>query len=635
MQLRLHIFVMRAFLQTRRLLWPAICLLGAAAVVAVFFHDQPLGTNPPGNRPITAQEASYVTSNSCRACHPGNYASWHASFHRTMTQVATPATLIPEARDVELGFGGRQYKLMRNGEKIFVSDRSLGESAYGPPREVVLLTGSHTLQILWTETGQGRTLEQFPFAYIVAEKMWAPVAQTFLMPPETKEAYSIGAWNGACMDCHVTQGVSNFVEGNKWDTKVAEFGIGCEACHSEGAAHIAVSRNPFRRWKLHLTNKADETIANASRMKGPEAALTCGQCHSVWAFNDMNEKLDWNRHGGKFRPGNNSLVQRFVVQPNEKDHAQQKEFIDKGEPGFFRNRFWGDGMIRVTGREMNGVEESPCYKGSNFSCISCHEMHPATTTQVALKTWARNDQLAPEMESDQACLQCHKDMSARLTSHTHHLADSSGSHCYNCHMPHTTFGLLHAMRSHQVSSPNVRESLDYGRPNACNLCHLDQTLSWTAEKLRDWYQQPVPESSEEDRSIAAGVQWLVKGDAGQRALIAWGMGWEPAQKIAGRNWMYPYLIYTLADPYAAVRYDAWKSLQSLPGFADFKFNYTAEPEELGEVVRQSYQKWWNEVRPANLSFDPRTALDPEGRFEQETFQKLRRERDDKPIVLAE
>ena len=100
-----------------------------------------------------------------------------------MTQVATPATLIPEARNVELSFAGRQYRLEQKGDKLFVSSRSLGETEYGPPNQVVLLTGSHNLQILWTETGQGRTLEQFPFAYIIAEKMWAPVAQTFLMPP--------------------------------------------------------------------------------------------------------------------------------------------------------------------------------------------------------------------------------------------------------------------------------------------------------------------------------------------------------------------------------------------------------------------------------------------------------------------
>ncbi len=231
-------------------------LLGAgvlAIAVAVAWSDSREGAKIASNRPIVAETGDYVTSNSCRACHPGNYASWHTSFHRTMTQVATPATLIPDAHDVELSFAGREYKLTRQDDKIFVANRSLGEKEYGPPREIVLLTGSHTLQILWNETGQGRTLEQFPFAYIIAEKMWAPVTQTFLMPPETKEAYSIGAWNGACMDCHVTQGISNFVEGNKWDTKVTEFGIACEACHSEGADHIAANRNPFRRWKLHLT----------------------------------------------------------------------------------------------------------------------------------------------------------------------------------------------------------------------------------------------------------------------------------------------------------------------------------------------------------------------------------------------
>jgi hypothetical protein len=41
------------------------------------------------------------------------------------------------------------------------------------------------------------------------------------------------------------------------------------------------------------------------------------------------------------------------------------------------------------------------------------------------------------------------------------------------------------------------------------------------------------------------------------------------------------------------------------------------------------------MRPANPTFDPKTALDPEGRFQQDVFRRLRRERDDKPIVLAE
>jgi Cytochrome c554 and c-prime len=587
----------------------------------------------PDNRPVKSQIGGYVASNACRACHPGNYASWHASFHRTMTQVATTASL-PKMNKLELAFNGREYKVEQRNDAFFVRQRAQGGN-YGAAQQIVLVTGSHTLQIPWLETGVGRTLEQFPFAYIVAEKMWAPVSETFLIPPELKEYYSVGAWNGACMDCHVTQGQSRFVKGNQWDSQVAEFGIACEACHGEGREHIERNRDPIRRFKIHLTTKSDPTVTNPSRLNGPDSGLDCGQCHSVWAFNNMADKIDFNRHGASFRPGASDLKQRFVVQPNAQDHSEQKDFIRRTEPDFFSNRFWGDGMIRVTGRELNGVQASPCFRGGEFSCISCHEMHLAAPRSASLKTWARNGQLKPKMDSDQACLQCHKTMTAKITEHTHHASDSPGSRCYNCHMPRTTFGLLHAMRSHQVSSPNVNESVAYGRPNACNLCHLNQTLAWTAQKLHEWYNQPVPQLPSDEQTIAAAVLWIVKGDAGQRALIAWGMGWEPAQKTAGRDWLYPYLIYSMSDPYAAVRFDAWKSLQTLPGFSDFSFNYTTDDRSLSETVARAYDQWLGTVRDLNSFFAPETGLDPTGRFRHDIFQRLRSERDEKPIVLAE
>ena len=608
-----------------------LALILAVALDYYYRRENPV----PQNRPIQSPSAGYVTSNTCRSCHPGNYASWHSSYHRTMTQVATPSALLADVRGLELTFNNQQYKVERRGDNFFVRKRPQGGGDYGKPQQVVLLTGSHTLQILWVETAEGRTLTQFPFAYIIAEKIWAPVTQTFLMPPETQEAYSIGAWNGACMDCHVTQGLSRFVEGNRWDTQVAEFGIACEACHSEGSEHVALNRNPIRRWKLHLAKAADSSVANAARMKGPESALVCGQCHSVWAFDDMENKIEWNRHGGKFRPGKNDLLQRFVVQPNGEDHREQKDFIKRTEPDFFGNRFWADGMIRVTGREFNGVQASPCFRGGEFSCISCHEMHHDAPNQAGLKLWARNGQLKPGMDSDQACLQCHKDMSARLVAHTHHTAESSGSRCYNCHMPNTTFGLLHAMRSHQVSSPTAQESVAVGRPNACNLCHLNKTLAWTSQKLTEWYKQKPPELSSDDQTISAAVQWIIKGDAGQRALIAWGMGWEPAQKTSRLDWLYPYLIYSMADSYAAVRFDAWKSLQTLPGFSNYRFNYTAADEPLNDAVSETYQKWWQEVRLPGAVFKSETGLDQNGRFEQDIFHRLRTERNEKPIVLAE
>ena len=39
-------------------------------------------------------DAGYLESNDCRKCHERNYATWHATFHRTMTQEANPQSVL-------------------------------------------------------------------------------------------------------------------------------------------------------------------------------------------------------------------------------------------------------------------------------------------------------------------------------------------------------------------------------------------------------------------------------------------------------------------------------------------------------------------------------------------------------------
>jgi hypothetical protein len=60
--------------------------------------------------------------------------------------------------------------------------------------------------------------------------------------------------------------------------------------------------------------------------------------------------------------------------------------------------------------------------------------------------------------------------------------------------------------------------------------------------------------------------WLLKGDAGQRAIVAQAMGWAPAQQASGSAWLAPYLALTQKDQYDAVRLIASRSLKTLPAF---------------------------------------------------------------------
>lgn len=619
--------------------WSTIVTVGVvvwaiAILVIEMIYREP--ASPPGNRPIEVAAKGFVTSDTCRSCHPGNYQSWHASYHRTMTQVATSKTIIPNVEGLELEHQKTTFKFVTDGDRVSVRSRPRGAEDWSAPEDVVLLTGSHTMQLYWMETGKERTLVQFPLAYLVADDMWAPVNQTFLISPDFKELYKEGEWNWACMDCHVTQGRPRWVEGQIFDSEVTEFGISCEACHSEGADHISKNRNPLRRFTHHLTDKVDTTVANPTRMDGPASTLTCGQCHSVWAFGGAAEKSEWNEKGTSFRPGADEMGLRWIVRPGSKDHGFNKIQLTRVNPHYFTDRFWFDGMIRVTGREANGIIDSPCYEGGSFSCLSCHEMHPETSDSGELAAWA-SDQLKMGVAPDDNCLQCHPSIGDDISAHTRHPLGSAGSECYNCHMPHSTYGLLRAVRSHTVTSPTVAESHEVGRPNACNLCHLDKTLTWTADWLETWYEIESPTSaiSEEDPEISAAVKWYLKGDAGQRALIAWSMGWEAAQEASGTDWIPPILILNLNDEYAAVRYGAWKSLKTFSGFEDFEYDFTADGSVTAPATNDAFLYWWSHIRKPSDQFQPQVILHPDGSFIQQTQIRLLQERDQTPVFLAE
>lgn len=588
-------------------------------------------SEPPVNRPIQAIKEDYSSAVTCRSCHPGNYASWHASYHRTMTQVASAQTVASDMDGLELTYDGTDYRVDLENDSYYVRTKKEGrdESEFSEPSEIVLLTGSHNLQVYWLETGEKRTMEQFPFGYIVAEKKWAPMVQTFLVPPGPKHVYTKGDWNDGCINCHVTVGRGLPVGDRVFDSRVSDFGIACEACHDGGREHIERNRDPLHRFSMHLSDGADQTIANPAHMDGPTASLVCGQCHSIWTFNNAADTGKWDLDGTEYRPGHQNMKLRSVVQPIGEDGVTHHDLLKD-----YGSSFWGDGQIRVTGRELNGTMASPCFKGGKFSCLSCHDLHPDKTDKKSLQSWAV-DQMGSGMKTDQACLQCHQDFAANIPAHTNHAVGSSGSSCYNCHMPHSSYGLLRAIRSHQITSPTVRESIDHGRPNACNLCHLDQTLEWTAHKLSDWYGHDIPVLEKDDRELSAGAKWILNGDAGQRALIAWAMGWDPAKRASGYKWFYPFLIFELNDPYAAVRFVSWKSLQSLPGFYDYPYDYTVEDPEQKVASAKAYRKWWEQVRDPKHTYKHKTLLQSTGHFRQQEFERLLNTRDNTEVYLIE
>jgi len=606
---------------------PALALaLSVAVAVAVVAFAGPVPERAAvTNRPISVKSGGYIGSESCQACHPGNYHSWHESFHRTMTQVPNRHT-VTGTFEGSLTSDGLEYRLHQDGDRFTVS------VAGGEPRQVVLSTGSHHMQAYWlAPSGPGRRLGLLPFIFLHEEQRWVPRVAAFLQPPRHNGGVDeSGMWNANCERCHATQGRPRVTAPDVMDTQVAEFGIACEACHGPGEEHVSLHRNPWRRYLQRTDDEPDPSIVNPRRLPHDLASETCGQCHSVWIFNSDQTAENWNEHGFSFRPGGDLSKTRFI---------QRRDHMGEGDPERSSQQavtpdywFWSDGMIRVSGREFNGLIESPCYQKGELSCLSCHSMHTRGDASAIAK-WA-DDQLAPGMHGDQACLQCHDSIGSRLAEHTHHAPASDGSRCYNCHMTYTTFGLLKAIRSHEISTPDVAASLATGRPNACNQCHLDKTLGWSAEHLAQWYGIAAPELGELERSLAASVLWTLRGDAGQRALMAWSFGWQPAQRASGEGWMAPFVAVLLDDPYDAVRFMAGRSLRSLPGFKNYPYDFLASRERR-MTARDGVLKLWGERGNLRGRTESALLMEPGGALRLDELNRLIQQRDNRPVMLLE
>jgi predicted CXXCH cytochrome family protein len=607
-----------------------LALWGSRLQQTASFQAKVRGALPSRDR------VEFVSSDTCQACHPSQYDSWHHSFHRTMTQIADANSVKGKFQGVTLVTPDADYHLSQSGDQFAVeifeqsgagaANRNLpfaaaSQKTFALRANVAMLTGSHRQQVYWASTRLGNMQAAIPFAYLLDDQRWVPNSAIFLRDPAFGPMEPV--WNDICIECHATGGQPRpNGHSESFATRVGELGIACESCHGPGLEHVRANHNPARRYQLHLGAKPDPTIVNPARLPSKLVSQVCGQCHGViW----IPSSRDWKENGFHYRPGDDMEKTTPLVKVALRDSQPWMKELLRQDPAYLQNRFWSDGMVRVSGREFNGLVESPCYKRGDLTCLSCHSMHHSDP----------DAQVTQSKESNESCLQCHKSFRDKLEQHTHHLAGSTGSLCYNCHMPYTTYGLLKAIRSHQIDSPSVAKTQATGRPNACNLCHLDRSLGWTAGYLAKWYQQPLPKLNEEEQTLSSAVTMLLRGDAGQRALIAWSMGWPPARKTSGEEWLAPYLGQLLEDPYPAVRYIAGRSLRRLPEFKDLTCDFIGSPNQCAAAHQQALAIWQQgkSLQPAparrQLLMGPNLSLD------QKTFHRLLRQRDDHPMDLRE
>ncbi|HTL56990.1 MAG TPA: multiheme c-type cytochrome [Candidatus Limnocylindrales bacterium] len=569
----------------------------------------------------------YVGSAECKECHAKQYESWWRSHHRQMTQAMNTNTVQAQFEGVVMESGGARFTLHQSENLFWVDIQGIAELkaaqlTNGPPPipnriPMEMVTGSHHFQVFWIPTGHGNRQVGFPFTWLVAEKRWCLRNDHFIRDPDTEPRPE--QWNLICIRCHTTGARPMPITEKKiFDTHVTELGIACEACHGPGQTHVASERKHKREGTESNSSPGD--IIQPAHLDHVRSSQVCGFCHSMKWF---EETPSWKQNGFTYRPGDDLEKTTPIIRPGKLAEEPWLKDVLAKHPDILKDFFWPDGMIRVTGREFNGLIESACYQKGELACVSCHSMHKSDPDK----------QVKEGMSGNQACLACHPQYEKNLAEHTHHAADSSGSLCYNCHMSYTSYGLLRGIRSHQITSPTVVSALKSGRPTACNQCHLDKTLKWASEQLSNWYKQPMPELSEEDGKVSAMVKLLLSGDTGQRALAAFSFGWEPALAASGKDWEAALLPGLLTDRYAALRFIAHRSLTHLPGFAEFSYDFESTPEQQADSATKAFGIWCSKA--VRLPKRDETLTGPGPTIETNLVTHFLEHRDNRPVHLRE
>jgi predicted CXXCH cytochrome family protein len=542
----------------------------AIALVAAMIHV----TAPDYARVRAGRvDAGYLESNNCRKCHDGNYATWHATFHRTMTQEATSQSVLGDFdRNNTIVYQGVRTDMVRENGSYWM--KFTGVDGKKQQLEIGRTVGSRRIQQYLTKNGDQWV--RLPIAYDLVQHRWMHLNGSFFYPDGSDYKQHVAEWNSNCVFCHNVKAQPHLDWTDRsWNTEVAELGIACGACHGPAGEHAQHALSPMTRYLWHVKDPKAPALAvtNPAKLDSDRSAMVCGHCHGQRLPEPRDRVHEMMSDGDPYDAGKNLLEFYRPVQREDKIGSFS-----------FASRFWKDGSPRLTAYEYQGLTRSKCFRagkpGQRITCISCHEMHGGDP----------RGQLTEQMKTNAACIQCHQQFAtpAQLVEHTKHQADSSGSLCYNCHMPSIVYGVMSAHRTHDITIPHPDETVRFDKPNACNQCHLDWSVNRAIAASRRLWPNAFIESEDGDKRFdePEGQRALFAGDAVTRALTAAAM--TPANDVTA-----PLLLEAMQDRYSIVRYFAANALAAqhpeMP-----KPDYLASPEERDATLQAWYPLFMSE-----------------------------------------
>ncbi|MEM7115804.1 MAG: multiheme c-type cytochrome [Chloroflexota bacterium] len=468
-------------------------------------------------------DASYVGSESCGDCHTFTYDSWKKSPHAKMTRRPSSETVVgnfdnhswtvpPEAVVNQFDSLPAVRMYQENGDYYMALRNPTGEDY--TPFKIAYVIGYQYRQTYLTEE-EGGVLRRLPLQWSVEAQAYfaywnfqeGSLSTTSDLWAQMQSLNS--AWNLYCARCHTT----NLDIADKNDshtyavTDWTDDGIGCESCHGPGSQHVNYFASSYTNRLAAFMNSRVRGepvayIANAPKLTKGEDLSVCARCHGPDILLTTTEIYRVYEPGYSEEGRINDLSPYFQQLPM--DPGRTHPTIET----------WDDGESKGIAMVFRSFVESECYEKDEVRCYDCHDPHNNKEPRI-------EGILEASEVSNNYCLGCHTELRDQIAEHTQHEPGTSGSFCYDCHMPQEILSIVTGIprftRTHTMSTlPDPENSIIHGldgAPNSCNSCHTDESAEWAKEQRDRLWNKEVRGSEMELTAVSNHLASLLTDEA--------------------------------------------------------------------------------------------------------------------------
>ncbi|WP_074736359.1 cytochrome c3 family protein [Ruegeria halocynthiae] len=403
----------------------------------------------------------YVGSEVCADCHHEQTEAWQNSHHAlAWTEV--------EDGHVLADFDGTSFS--HDGMRVAFVDQMGVLSAQVTEKDgttteypVHSAVGIAPLQQYLFETQPGR-LQSFDVVWDTEKGRWYHLYPEQDLPPNDGLHWTgpYKNWNARCAECHATGYVKKYDADTKsYNSTQVEIGVGCEACHGPGSAHLEWTTGKALQDGLGTFGFP----MNWGRGQTEAEVQQCAGCHSRReALEDGNPDP-----GTPYHDAYNLAVLR---------------------PGLYHP----DGQILDEVYVYGSFLQSRMY-AQGVGCMDCHDPHRAEV----------------KAEGNGLCTQCHspagnpdfptlRQASYDTPEHHNHIEDTEGAQCKSCHMIERAYMGVDGRRDHsfRIPRPDLRLGTD-----ACTDCHADEGQPWAAQQIASWFPDSTRRTAHYGTAFAA------------------------------------------------------------------------------------------------------------------------------------